>query len=606
MVKMKTRKTNLKRGLLSVVAASVCGAIAFSAGACSLLLDTQKVDETKTQLYVSNFNGGVGDEWLNKAISRFETAYAEVSFTEGKKGVEVIVNNNKENLSTLGSTLEGGTVDEVFFAERMYMYEWAQEGYMLDISDVVRGSLSKYGEQGSIEDKLDDDQKSMLTSIDGNYYAIPHYDLYNGITYNVNLFDAYGFYFDKDGKIVGEQTGFTSMDSYTGTLSAGPDGIEGNDDDGLPRSLEQYKQLCEFMTVQSVTPFIWAGLNNGSYFTKLLSAVSLALLGKEGAELIYSFNEDNAEKYLSTVVMLDSNGKIVYDENGDVQLGTTEIDETTGYLVWRQSAYYYAIDFAWEVLHSGEDVSDYDIQWYTTNSRNNSYDQLSAQRDFLASGAAMLIDGNWWVNEAADYIGKWESDYGKDFDTDTNFAWMPLPSYATTAEADAALEAGITDSTTLKSNEMQSYAFIYSGISEEKAELAKTFLQFCYTDESLEEFTLTTGIAKGVSYDLSATQLSSLNSFAQSMWNSRKSAETVNTSSSYTLYLANEENFTDYFWSVGTAYKIPYLAFNSGGLSIQAFFEGMTGTHTRTSWQSSNSAYYVNHTAQSEEVITAN
>lgn len=32
----------------------------------------QKVDKTKTQLYVKYYNGGFGDEWLNKLCAEFE------------------------------------------------------------------------------------------------------------------------------------------------------------------------------------------------------------------------------------------------------------------------------------------------------------------------------------------------------------------------------------------------------------------------------------------------------------------------------------------------------------------------------------------------------
>ena len=39
-----------------------------------------KADDTKTQLYVGNFYGGLRDDWLQAAKTRFEAAYAETSF----------------------------------------------------------------------------------------------------------------------------------------------------------------------------------------------------------------------------------------------------------------------------------------------------------------------------------------------------------------------------------------------------------------------------------------------------------------------------------------------------------------------------------------------
>ena len=40
----------------------------------------EKVDEGKTQLYVSNYDGGFGSQWLMDLKEAFETANAGVSF----------------------------------------------------------------------------------------------------------------------------------------------------------------------------------------------------------------------------------------------------------------------------------------------------------------------------------------------------------------------------------------------------------------------------------------------------------------------------------------------------------------------------------------------
>ena len=73
------------------------------------------VDSTKSQLYVSNFNGGVGFEWLNKLAARFEEDFAETSFEEGKKGVQVRITNHKGiALSTIPQSK-----DEVYFLEEV-------------------------------------------------------------------------------------------------------------------------------------------------------------------------------------------------------------------------------------------------------------------------------------------------------------------------------------------------------------------------------------------------------------------------------------------------------------------------------------------------------
>ena len=63
------------------------------------------IDEEKTQLYVGNYNGGVGDKWLDEIIPRFEAAYADYQLN-GKTGVQVIKDSDKDCTGkTLGGTL---------------------------------------------------------------------------------------------------------------------------------------------------------------------------------------------------------------------------------------------------------------------------------------------------------------------------------------------------------------------------------------------------------------------------------------------------------------------------------------------------------------------
>ena len=56
-----------------------------------LFIDTgNKINKDKTQLHVHNFDGGVGTEWLEKDIARFEEKYKNTSFEEGKTGVQIV------------------------------------------------------------------------------------------------------------------------------------------------------------------------------------------------------------------------------------------------------------------------------------------------------------------------------------------------------------------------------------------------------------------------------------------------------------------------------------------------------------------------------------
>ena len=132
----------------------------------------KKVDKNKTQLYVSNYDGGFGDEWLYSAKENFEALYENESFEEGKTGVQVWITPSELNGPSLINSVLGAR-EQVFIAQSVYYYDYLSSGCMLDISDVVTGSLNEFGEDNTIENKLLKEQQDFL-KVGGKYYAVPH------------------------------------------------------------------------------------------------------------------------------------------------------------------------------------------------------------------------------------------------------------------------------------------------------------------------------------------------------------------------------------------------------------------------------------------------
>ena len=84
--------------------------------------DLVQVDTSKSQIYIGNYDGGVGSAWIKAVGDNFEKTYAETSFEEGKKGVQVIINNSKNiDGGTIGSIINTST-NEVWFTEQIYYY----------------------------------------------------------------------------------------------------------------------------------------------------------------------------------------------------------------------------------------------------------------------------------------------------------------------------------------------------------------------------------------------------------------------------------------------------------------------------------------------------
>ena len=96
----------LAKSLLAIVLAVM---MVVSLGACNRdpnEVGGETIITSKTQLYVSNFNGGVGHDWLDAHIKRFQEVYAEHEFIPGTKGVQVHVNNHKSGIEGLSGQMK--------------------------------------------------------------------------------------------------------------------------------------------------------------------------------------------------------------------------------------------------------------------------------------------------------------------------------------------------------------------------------------------------------------------------------------------------------------------------------------------------------------------
>ena len=145
------------------------------------------IDPTKTQLTIMNFEGGFGSEWLDAARRRFEEMYKDTEFEPGKKGVQTHKAKAKNDGQAIRAKLDASGA-EIFFNESVYYYDYLADDLLLDITDMVEETLTRYGETRSVADKMTAEQKVYYLS-GGRYYGVPHYAGYNGIMYDCDLFD---------------------------------------------------------------------------------------------------------------------------------------------------------------------------------------------------------------------------------------------------------------------------------------------------------------------------------------------------------------------------------------------------------------------------------
>ncbi len=540
--------------------------------ACKKDDNREKIDNKRTQIFVFNYAGGYGSEWLAEIKKRFEAEHAGISYEEGRSGVQVYVNPIKSGFSSMTSTILTGN-DEVFFGEAGYYNSLLQAGLLADISDVVTETLTEYGEDKSIEDKLTKEQKDYY-GIKGedektHYYALPHYNSTFGFIYNVDLFDDIGYYIKKgtegmDPVFIRKNQGAVSKgpDGRTGII----DGVDYTEDDGLPATYDEFFALCKQMKKDGVIPVTWCGNAYGSYLNNLRLALATQAMGLE--EMMINYTLRGTAKTLSTV---STDGKLT-------NLGELEILPTNAYKLAQQSGWYYALSFL-------EKLTMIDDNHHTL-SFNGAFTHMDAQEDFINAGhdgktqeMGMLMDGTWWEAEATDAYNRMVQSKGEDFaKKNRNFKMMPLPK-PTQAHVDIAADAeGVKVYTTYSEN--APLAFVKSNAPEWKMDLIKEFMRFCHTDVSLREYTRVTNSLRAFEYTLTEDDLKEMTTFGKSLVSLKVKSNVVYPYSTEPGYTVNEASYTSGTYLAksivgGKTYSGWYTGFDDYSLTPEQYFNGL-------------------------------
>lgn len=479
-----------------VLSATACGGKGGNGGG-------QTVDSSKTQLYVCYYNAGFSNRWLTAAAERFEKMYAEYSFEDGKMGVQVIMDPvSNGDMSSIIETKRS----EVYFME-----SYATEKYaplLADISNAMSVSLGESygvdkngkalpgyaGETKSIFEKMTTFEQSYYISKDGQGnnqgFVVPYLDCYNGtITYDMDVFEKHGLYYKADNTLGGKKS--------TGVaLGVGPDGVAGTADDGLPRTYDEFFEICKKMKRQySTTPFIWAG-NYLSYLNQVGRSLFVQNIGSAQLNAMLA-GEGTLKDYI--------NGEVA--SNGTYTVKEETFTADTYKKMYNVAGLYNAINFLYRIAKD---------QYYNEeNCFNGNYSHEVAQADFLFGfengdcDYGFLIDGTWWYNEAEKYLQAYEQ---KVDDRDTrNFSYMPLP------KADEATWERTKGENVVFTTYLSGYG-MKKNISDDKRLLAETFIRFYATDESLIEFNTIVSTPRGLDYTMSQPQYNALSSYGKSLY----------------------------------------------------------------------------------------
>ena len=529
-------KKNLKRLMaMALCTLSVVGS-AMGAVGCNKNNGGEQIDNTKTQIKVKYNNGGLGRVWLDTVLAKFEEVYAEVSFEEGKQGVQILKDFAKRNIEL--SAMKSSDA-QVFLLEDLDMWDFGVNGALLDVTDLVtKPAKTSYttSESETIESKISQTHKNIYNvptkdHPDGGYYAIPFFDSPMNLNYSVQLFEERGLYLRGEGNFVDENGNETSeafpeygatADNFTEedfnnevkvmnlfvtdaneARSYGPNGktgiINGIDysvDDGLPATYADFKALLKQMEIVGVTAFVWNDLEP-AYLTSHLNGVWANNIGVEQVQVSLTF-----EGVVTNVVDLDANGKVQYNSDGSVKVleEPVTINGDNVDVLHKTKGKLDALEFA-KMIVSKDSAGNYRF-----NEKSLSQNHKDAQNmfiDYESMGQdqpiAFLIDGEWWLRES----------YDANFNTidemhEQKFGILPLP--RATREEVGTPVTNVCDH--------YSSIFINSNTPENKLEAAKELFSFLQNESSLLTFSYYTNMVRSMQYELSDERLAELGYFS--------------------------------------------------------------------------------------------
>ncbi len=458
--------------------------------------ELEAIDEMKTQFYIGNYEAGMGSKWLDSYEIAFEKAYENVSFEDGKTGVQIIVNKDK-TAYTSDSLYENETMTtngiNLFFCDSVEHRKFVKKGWVEDITDVVKEILP--GETKSIEDKLTADQKSYY-QVDGKYYSLPHYNSFGGIVYDIDLFEERGYYFDTEGEIIGVEI----TDAHV--LSNGPDGKPNSSDDGLPATYDEFFKLCAFIKADGVYPITWTGMYRDSYTQILLEALAVDYEGAERAKARYSLSQES----IKTEIVSGFNA-------GDPIVVEQDISQANYHDIYKLAGTYYAASFLEEIMLKN---------YYYKNALSSVHSHEMTQYEYLYSRfdsaivdkpIAMLIEGTWWEEEASATFAEMAENFDGAARNERRFGFMNLPKVNETK----------IGKTTLLSSTAELIVNKYS--SQAQIKVAKEFIKFISTDEKLKEFHMSTGIGRDYQYELDSDEYAELSGIAKQIYDMKNDAE---------------------------------------------------------------------------------
>lgn len=466
-------------------------------------------------LYVGNFDGGLGTDWLRTVVAEFKKDYPEYK-------VEIDPYKEEFRDQYLLVNMPDARQDVYILAGNSY-YNMYNKGLIADMTSCLTEKV--YDEDGelaaltgktavsSIIDKMDPMfiQKCDVSRFDSNvkagtYYCAANYATLCAFTYDADLFEEKGYYFNANNELVAEEgvyddakyddkVVYITLDDEEIVLGTGPDGVTGTSDDGLPITWNDFITLMDAMVGDSIIPLTWAGSGDGAYtYTTLLRAL---FANYEGAANMNLFNT------------------LEGTYNGNNTSMPTQITTQNAYELMNMNGRKAAIKAMYDILSNAS--------YYSQNAIKTGQDNQLSQKEYAMSPTygtgkrvAMYMESSWWENEARAFFDAMKKAYPQYSWGQRNLKMMPVPNFVGVE--------GVPDTTqekqTLLLNGGDSLIVMNKNVDTNgKREMAETFLQYLHARTSLATHTTTNGVIRPYDYELTEAEVEKLTPYSQNVWN---------------------------------------------------------------------------------------
>lgn len=428
--------------------------------------------DKRPAIYVSVFNGGYGREWIDTIVSDYNKEHPENSY-------KIAVRSSKDEFNTVLNNLQAGTAPYDMFYTNAFAYKLINARVLEDITDVWETKPD--GSDRTIHEMMvgSENYAKAYSDAAGKLYAVPLQESLRGFVYDHEMFLKYGLLFNEAG-------GFIT--SPTETLSKGKDGIQGTYDDGHPITETQWAAMANKATAAFGYAFNYTGK-----FSNYLNDVF---------EMIAA-QYDGIDKY-----MLNWTFDGTYDF-GDGR-GEQTITLENGYELTKMQGNAKALEFMDTYLACKDTKLNITNKYTYPSASTNSYSHTDAQNDFISFTAqnkktkmAMLIEGDWWENEAKTMFNALEAEKITDYAfRKHDYRFMTLPYFDGQAEN--------VNVYTIAEN---MYMGLKKQTDEEKKAICKDFMVYSYQPKYIQNFTVVSGGVMPYDVELTPDQKAKLSPF---------------------------------------------------------------------------------------------